>query len=165
MGLNLFGNKNKMPLVSGICFSCGEPLAPGALFCENCGPPSLPVEAPEQGMTKGQTAASIAVMLFFFSALVILKVGMSFDDVYSLFLSKSIEEQALPQDADFEIHHYVNVKRANVRDQPNLESEILTMLGQGVQVKVLEPGEEWTKIDLNGKPGWINSGLLTNSIE
>jgi len=165
MGLNLFGNKKKLPAVADICISCKQPLIPGALFCETCGPPSLPVENVERGMTKGQTAASIAVMLFFFSTLVILKLGMSFEDVYSSLFPPTIQEQALPQDPDFKVIHYVNVKRANVRDKPSSEAKVLTVLGKGVQVKVLEPGEDWTKIDLNGKSAWISAGLLTTSVE
>jgi len=165
MDLNLFGNKKNLALVADTCISCRKPLAPGALFCETCGPPSLPAENTEQGMTKGQTAASIAVMLFFFSTLVILKLGMSFEDVYSLLISQNTQEENLPQDPDFEVIHYVNVTRANVRDQPSSEGKVLTVLGQGVQVKVLEPGENWTKIDLNGKPAWISAGLLDTAVE
>ena len=165
MGLNLFSNKKKLALVAETCISCRKPLSPGALFCETCGPPSLPADNTEQGMTLRQTAASIAIMLFFFSTLVILKLGMSFEDVYSLLISQSAQEEDLPQDPDFEVNHYVNVKRANVRDQPSSEGRVLTVLGQGVQVKVLEPGEDWTKIDLNGKPAWISAGLLDTSVE
>jgi len=165
MSSKLFGDKEKLALVKEMCVSCGKPLPPRALFCEVCGPPSLPADNTGRGLTKGQTAASIAIMVFFFSTLVVLKLGMSFGDVYSSLFPEKIEEQALPQDPDFEVNSYVNVMRANVRDQPGIEGKVLTVLGEGVKVKVLEPGETWTKIDLNGKPAWIGTLLLTTSIE
>ena len=49
--------------------------------------------------------------------------------------------------------------------QISRDGKVLTILGKGVKVKILEPGETWTKIDLNGKPGWIGTRLLTASIE
>ena len=165
MGRKLFGDKEKLALVKEMCISCGKPLPPGALFCETCGPPSLPADNTGSGLTKGQTAASIAIMVFFFSTLVVLKLEISFGDIYSSLFPEKIEEQALPQDPDFEVNHHVNVPRANVRDQPSSEGKVLTVLGKGVKVKVLEPGESWTKIDLNGKPAWIGTRLLTTSIE
>jgi len=165
MGPKLFGDKEKLALVKDMCVSCRKPLPPGALFCEACGPPLLPADNTGRGLTKGQTAASIAVMVFFFSTLVVLKLGMSFGDVVSTLFPDKVEEQALPQDPDFEVNNYVNVTRANVRDQPSSEGKVLTTLGKGVKVKVLEPGETWTKIDLNGKSSWIGTRLLTASIE
>jgi len=163
--MELFSEKEKLALVKDVCVACRKPLLPGALFCESCGPPSLPADNTNGGLTKGQTAASIAIMVFFFSALVVLKLGMSFGEVVALLIPEKIEEQALPQDPDFELIHFVNVKWANVRDQPSGEGKVLTVLGKDVKVKVLESGENWTKIDLNGKPAWIGSRLLTTSIE
>ena len=77
----------------------------------------------------------------------------------------NIQEQARREDPDVKVVHSVKVKRANVRDKPRSEARVLTILGKGVQVKVLEPGEDWTKIDLNGKSAWISAGLLTTSVE
>ena len=165
MGLKIFGYRERLALVKEKCISCGKPLSPEALFCEVCGPPSLPAKDAGGGLTKKQTAVSIAIMVFLFSTLVFMKLGMSFGDVVSALFPEKIEEQALAQDSDFEVNNYVNVKRANVRDQPNSDGKVLTVLGQGVKVKILEPGETWTKIDLNGKPGWIGTRLLTASIE
>ena len=165
MGPQLFGDKEKLALVKEMCISCQKPLPPGALFCEACGPPSLPADNTERGLTKTQTATSIAIMVFFFSTLVLLKLEMGFGDVVALLFPENAEEQVLPQDPDFVVIHYVNVRRANVREEPGSEAKVLTTLGKGVKVKVLEPGETWTKIDLNGNPAWIGTRLLDTAIE
>jgi TPR repeat protein len=58
----------------------------------------------------------------------------------------------------------VRVKRANVRNKPNLEAPIVTSAEQGHVVLVLTEKAKWTQVALkdNGTIAWIYTSLLEN---
>jgi SH3 domain protein len=52
-----------------------------------------------------------------------------------------------------------------MRTGPGNDRKIISMLGVGEKVEVLEPGEEWSLVRLdNGKEGWVISRFLTDEI-
>jgi len=52
-----------------------------------------------------------------------------------------------------------------MRTGPGNDRKIISMLGIGKKVEVLEPGDEWTLVRLdNGKEGWVISRFLTDKI-
>jgi SH3 domain protein len=61
---------------------------------------------------------------------------------------------------------YINEKmKITLRTGPAKDRKIIALLNIGQKVKVLKPGEEWTKVRLdNGKEGWVVSRFLTNKM-
>ena len=68
------------------------------------------------------------------------------------------------------VTYYVNVRAAKVRAEPKAAAKLITTLGRGKSVVVLEvvEGEKvsnvttWYKVNVGGKDGYILSSLLTN---
>lgn len=55
----------------------------------------------------------------------------------------------------------VKVKTANVRKEPNTDSEIITTLKKGKGVRVLVRHKDWTLVQIdNNTEGWIHNSLL-----
>ena len=49
----------------------------------------------------------------------------------------------------------------NMRKQPNAKAEILYKLPNGTPVDVTDSTTDWSKIEYNGKEGWVMSKYLT----
>lgn len=53
--------------------------------------------------------------------------------------------------------------KITLRTGPGKDRKIISLLGIGQKVDVLQPGDEWTRVSLaNGKEGWVISRFLTN---
>lgn len=55
----------------------------------------------------------------------------------------------------------VNVETANLREESNSESKILIQLSLNQEVEVVEKGDEWCKVKVNGITGYIKEDLIT----
>lgn len=154
-------------LIKDYCVSCNQPLAPGAVFCEHCGPPVLPGDLPESGMSLGQALKKIVLLTLVFVGIVAYKMEWDYQAFFNDVASGAVEEKAqeIPQDEDYELIHYVNVSFANIREQPSGKSKIIAGAGQGERMIVVEKGDQWTQVDLGGQKGWIATRLLSTSIE
>ncbi len=60
---------------------------------------------------------------------------------------------------------YVNVDTVNVRKAKSTSSEIVTSLGKNAEVEVLEEKDNWSKVKINGKTGFIASKYLSDKKE
>lgn len=58
---------------------------------------------------------------------------------------------------------YIDVSTANVRRQPNTNSDVLARLSRGTAVKVTGEGTGWSRVALNSGTGYISSQLLTGT--
>ncbi len=154
-------------LINDYCVSCSQPLPPGAVFCEHCGPPILPEDIPESGMSIGKAFKKIALLTLAFAAIVAYKSDWDFRALFDTTGPATTEQQAqeVPQDEDYQLIHYVNVSFANIREEPSGQAKIIAGAGKGERLIVLEKGEHWTQVDLGGQKGWIATRLLSTSIE
>lgn len=154
-------------LIKDHCVSCNQPLPPGAVFCEHCGPPILPDAIHESGMSIGETFKKIALLTLVFAAIVAYKTEWDYRTLFDNTGPATTEEQAqeIPQDKDYELIHYVNVSFANIREEPSGQAKIIGGAGKGEHLIVLEKGEHWTQVDLGGQKGWIATHLLSTAIE
>ncbi len=49
----------------------------------------------------------------------------------------------------------------NLRSEPALTASVIAKLNSGDEVKILEYGEEWTKVEFEGKEGYISTAYLS----
>lgn len=152
-------------LITEYCVACQKPLPPGAVFCPHCEPPQPPPPKPDGGITPGQAAFRIALIVLVFAGAVAVKAGLPWDRWFAETGEVMPEEADRPQDEDFKVVHYVKVDRANVRKEPSLDSEVITVVSKGVQIVVKEKREDWSRVDLDGKTGWIATDLLSAQVE
>jgi len=153
------------------CPECREPMPPGTVFCAFCGPPTAAEENPEKGLTFFQTLLRISLILILFGIIVVYKLDIP--------VAEKMQEQApdapgeavitpppahAPKDADFQVVHTVKASSINVRERPDTGSEVLAKLEQGAEIKVVESGDIWSKVEVNGKTGYVASNLLTSEI-
>lgn len=57
---------------------------------------------------------------------------------------------------------YVNVDVVNVREQENTSSEIIMGLALNTEVTVISEANNWSKVEINGKTGYIASKYLSD---
>ncbi|NIQ02708.1 MAG: SH3 domain-containing protein [Nitrospinaceae bacterium] len=158
----------QMTLAGKICMSCRQPLQQGAIFCENCGPPVLPADEPENGMPLRKAIKQIAFLTLMFAIIVAVKTNWDYAEFFARMKQSVAGEktQEIPQDKDYQLVHYVNVSFANIRAEPSGKSKIITSVGKNEKLVVVGvKGEHWTQVDLNGTKGYIATRLLSPVIE
>ena len=158
--------KRQNALIKDYCISCNKTLPRGAAFCEHCGPPLLPGDT-ESGTTFWQAMQKISLLTLVFAVLVAYKADWDYQVFFNDVMETPMEEKAqdIPKDEDYQVFHYVNVPFANVREQPSKQAKIIGGAGKGERLTVLEPGDDWTQIDMGGKKGWVATRLLSNKVE
>ena len=57
---------------------------------------------------------------------------------------------------------YVTVPRVNFRAESNLDSKVYKVLAEGTKVEFLEDNNEWIKVKLEDKEGYIHNKYLSN---
>ena len=61
-----------------------------------------------------------------------------------------------------ETRYVSDILKLTLRTGPSTENKILAVIESGQQLEVLEPGEEWSRVQLpSGKEGWVLSRYLT----
>ena len=160
--------KRQNALIKDYCVSCDKPLAPGAAFCEHCGPPVLPEETPESGVPFWQAMVKIVLLTLVFAVIVAYKAEWDYQDFFDKVIETpaATQTQEVPEDdEDYQLIHYVNVSFANIREQPDKKSKIIGGAGKGERLIILEKVEHWSQVDMGGKKGWVATRLLSTSIE
>ena len=149
--------------MQNFCAVCKKPLPSVASFCPYCDPPSLPDDAPDEGMGFGQTFIRIALIVLFFTAIAIFKLDISLTDnseetVPDLPGIKSSEviETKKQNMVDYETINHIKVDKSQVRQEPSHKGKVLTVLEKGSKVTVLDSNEDWWKIKADGQTGWIS---------
>ncbi|CAI2718275.1 SH3 domain-containing protein [Nitrospina watsonii] len=157
--------EEKQAHVTEYCVACQKPLPPNAVFCFNCEAPKPPPPQPEGGLPLGKAAFSIVCILLAFAAVVALKMGVSLTEGIPKTGEEIVAPEDRPQDEDLKIIHYVNADRVNVRAEPKLDSPVILVVGKGEKIAVTEKNDDWSKVLLNGKSGWIATDLLSARVE
>jgi hypothetical protein len=69
------------------------------------------------------------------------------------------------QDDGFELIHTVIPSSANVRSKPSIDGHVITIVEEGMNLTLIEKKEDWTKIHVFGKTGWISSRLIKSEVQ
>ena len=143
---------------------CKYQLSPKDLFCPGCGPPSLPDEDPDEGLSIGQTALRIALILLLFMIIVVYKFDMDLRSYLPGFQSTENLPVGKPAE-DAKVVYLVAVPQANVRASGSPDAKIIFILEKGATVVVLQQGLRWWQVQFGGRIGWISSDLLMPKVE
>ena len=152
------------------CSVCGAKILPKTIFCFECGPPDLPKKEPEEtGISLEQAVIRIGVLVFLFVCVVLIKYDVSTD--YLVFLAdqdsevqSSIDGKKV-QDDGFDLIHTVIPSSANVRSKPSIDGHVIAIVEEGMNLTVIEKKEDWTKIHVFEKTGWIASMLIKSEVQ
>ena len=68
-------------------------------------------------------------------------------------------------DKYIDVYATVTTKLLNVRSEQNMDSETIAQIKNGEKYSVVEKGEEWVKISVNGKNGYVASEYIDIEIE
>ena len=137
------------------CPVCKYSIPPGALFCPGCGPPQLPVEDPEKGISAGQASLRIILIGLLFSAVVAYKYEINFMDYLPDILPGIEPETRRASTEDIKITYVINAAKTNIREKRSLESKVVMVLDKGVVVSVLQRDDKWSQIQVDEKIGWV----------
>ena len=167
--LNSGRKKSKINKLISYCAVCESRLPPGAIFCPDCDPPLPPGEEPEEtGISFGQALLRIGILVILFVAIVIGRLDFSFDRLFSGKQMNGVLEtlpaNEQPQDNDFQTVHIVIVPLANIRSKPSIGGNIVLVAEQGMNLEVIEGNEDWSKVRVLGKTGWISNQLFKSEI-
>ena len=163
-------NQKSIPVLKDdSCTRCSMELPVGITYCPRCGPPEPPEETPRETLGMGQALFRIIVVLVLFSAFVIYKsdTGSVEDPKPELEANEGAESVNAGKplnDSDFKLTHTIKVPFANIRLEATVQSEVLTVLKKGDEVKLVKKGETWSQIQVQGKTGWIATHLLEASV-
>ena len=155
---------------TSFCSVCGAKILPKTIFCFECGPPDLPKKEPEEtGISLEQAVIRIGVLVFLFVCVVLIKYDVSTD--YLVFLAdqdsevqSSIDGKKV-QDDGFELIHTVIPSSANVRSKPSIDGHVIAIVEEGMNLTLIEKKEDWTKIHVFEKTGWIASRLIKSEVQ
>ena len=56
---------------------------------------------------------------------------------------------------------FVNTNKLNVREKPDQNSKVISQIEKNTKVEILGDYGEWSKIEINGKSGYINEKFLS----
>ena len=155
---------------TSFCPVCGAKILPKSIFCFECGPPDLPKKEPEEiGISLEQAVVRIAGLMFLFVCVALVKFSVSTDDLVSLTdkdreVQSSIDEKKI-QDDGFELIHTVIPSSANVRSKPSIDGHVIAIVEEGMNLTLIEKKEDWTKIHVFEKTGWIASRLIKSEVQ
>ena len=60
--------------------------------------------------------------------------------------------------------HTENGGRLNMREEPNMDAKVTGRYRNGTQVEILEVGDEWVKVSINGKTGYMMIKFLEGEL-
>lgn len=73
------------------------------------------------------------------------------------------EDQTPATKAIEPVTKYINISSLNVRSGPGTNHAVLTSVTQGQAVTITELSDSWSKVNVNGKTGWVSSKYLSDS--
>ena len=111
----------------------------------------------------------IAGLMFLFVCVALVKFNVSTDDLVSLTdkdreVQLSIDGKKV-QDDGFELIHTVIPSSANVRSKPSMEGHVIAIVEEGMNLTLIEKKDDWTKIHVFEKTGWIASELIKSEVQ
>lgn len=73
------------------------------------------------------------------------------------------EDQTPATKAIEPVTKYINISSLNVRSGPGTNHAVLTSVTQGQAVTITDLSDSWSKVNVNGKTGWVSSKYLSDS--
>ena len=161
---------SKVSKLTSLCSVCSAKILPGTIFCFECGLPDLPKKEPEEtGISLEQAVMRIGVLVFLFVCVVLVKFDVSMED---LFFSSdtALEADALnlreKDPGDWvELIHTVIPLLANVRSKPSIDSQVIAVVEEGMNLVFVEKKQDWIKVRVFEKTGWIASRLIKSEVQ
>ena len=149
-------NKSDVIMADFFCDTCGAKVFPDGLFCSECAPPILPIEEPEEiGISFEQALIRIFILLLLFVSIAVIKLDLS------MLLIEGKEQFIEP----FDVTHTVIPQSANIRSRASINSKVIGMVNQGMNLVVIESNDSWSKVHAFEKTGWIASRLIKPKIQ
>ena len=161
---------SKKSKLTSFCSVCGTKILPGIIFCFECGLPDLPKKEPEEtGISLEQAVMRIGVLVLLFLCVVLVKFDIAMDDL--LFSSDAVLEadslnfSEKDQDDGLELIHTVIPLLANVRSKPSMDGQVIAVVEEGMNLHIVKKKQDWTKVRVFKKTGWIASGLVKSEVQ
>ena len=161
---------SKKSKLTSLCSVCGTKILPGIIFCFECGLPDLPKKEPEEtGISLEQAVMRIGVLVLLFLCVVLVKFDIAMDDLFfssdTVLEADSLNFREKDQGDGFELIHMVIPSSANVRSKPSIDGHVIAIVEEGMNLTLIEKKEDWTKIHVFEKNGWIASRLIKSEVQ
>ena len=161
---------SKKSKLTSLCSVCGTKILPGIIFCFECGLPDLPKKEPEEtGISLEQAVMRIGVLVLLFLCVVLVKFDVAMDDLFfssdTVLEADSLNFREKDQDDGFELIHTVIPSLANVRSKPTVDSPIIAVVEEGMNLIIVQKKRNWTKVRVFEKKGWIASKLIKSEVQ
>ena len=150
------------PLRNIYCSACKYPLPPTALFCPGCGPPGLPDDDPDEGLTAGQATLRIVLVFLLFTIVVVYKFDV---DLSSYLPGRQSVVVPPPATPDVKVTYIVSAPQANIRESGSMDSKVILTLQKGATVVVLQKGDKWWLVQVGDRVGWVYGKRLIAAAE
>ena len=168
--MNFSREHSKESKLTSLCSVCGEKILPGTIFCFKCGLPDLPNKEPEEtGISLEQAVMRIGVLVFLFACVVLVKFDVAMDDLFvssgTVLEADSSNFREKDQGDGFELIHTVIPSLANVRSKPSMDSQVIVVVEEGMNLIIVKKKQDWTKVRVFEKTGWISSRLIKSEVQ
>ena len=156
--------------LTALCSVCGTKILPGIIFCFECGLPDLPEKEPEEtGITLEQAVMRIGVLVLLFLCVVLVKFDVAMDDLFfsseTVLEGDSLNYREKDQGDGFELIHTVIPSLANVHSKPTIDSSVIAVVEEGMNLIIVKKKQDWTKVRVFDKTGWIASRLIKSEVQ
>ena len=161
---------SKKSKLTSLCSVCGTKILSGIIFCFECGLPDLPEKEPEEtGISLEQAVIRIGILVLLFACVVLVKFDVAMDDLFfasdTVLEADSLKFRENDQDDGFELIHTVIPSLANVRSKPSMDSQVIVVVEEGMNLFVVKKKQGWTKVRVFKKTGWIASRLIKSEVQ
>ena len=161
---------SKKSKLTSFCSVCGTKILPGIIFCFECGLPDLPKKEPEEtGISLEQAVMRIGVLVLLFLCVVLVKFDVAIDDLFfssgTVLEADSSNFREKDQGNGFELIHTVIPSLANVRSKPSMDGQVIAVVEEGMNLHIVKKKQDWTKVRVFKKTGWIASGLVNSEVQ
>jgi hypothetical protein len=152
------------------CSICGAKIFSKEIFCFECGVPDLPEKEPEEaGISFLQAIIRIGFLGFLFLCVFLIKFDSHVDGFFSS-LDINLEEPLLKasennQSGRFDLIHTVIPASANIRSKPSMDGHVITVVEKGMNLILIEQKNDWAKVRVFEKIGWIASRLIKSEVQ
>ena len=156
--------------LTALCSVCGTKILPGIIFCFECGLPELPKKEPEEtGISLEQAFIRIGVLVLLFLCVVLVKFDVAMEDLFfssdTVLEADSLNLKEKDQGDGLELIHTVIPSLANVRSKPSLDGQVIAVVEKGMNLHIVKKKQDWTKVRVFKKTGWIASGLVKSEVQ
>jgi hypothetical protein len=161
---------SKKSKLTSFCSVCGTKILPGTIFCLECGLPDLPKKEPEEsGLSLEQAVMRIGVLVLLFLCVVLVKFDVAMDGLFfssdTVLEADSLYFREKDQDDGFELIHTVIPSLANIRSNPTIDSPVIAVVEEGMNLIIVQKKRDWTKVRVFEKKGWIASKLIKSEVQ